>query len=741
MKRSVLYIAQMDCPGEERLVRARLERMDGVHEVLSDIPRRRVEVVHSLADERDLLVALEPLGLGSRLAAEDGAAPAAPEPVREEEEEGPDSRGRVWLAVSGIAAFSAEAAAWVTGDERSLPVAALAAVALVTGGREPFVKGLRALRGFVLNINFLMTVAVAGALAIGKWPEAAMVTFLFALAEAIEARAAGRARRAIRALMQMAPDTARVRSGSGVFSPVPVGQVRCGDLVEVRPGERIPLDGIVIEGSSAVDQSPITGESLPVDRGPGDAVFAGTINGPGALIFEVTAARGSTTLDRIVRIVREAQARRAPFQRFVDRFAAWYTPAVVLAALAVAAVPPLFLGAEALPWVYRALVLLVIACPCALVLATPVTIVSALAAAARCGILVKGGEHLEYGRLLRAIAFDKTGTLTEGRPRLTDVISVNGLPDDEVLWLAACLNVRSEHPLASAIVAGWAQKDIPPSASGEERAAREAARLAELEPAAGFEALPGLGVRGTVRGRRLLLGNHRLAERNGTCSPAVERHLEHLEEQGRTAFVLMSEDEPVAVFGVADRLRPGSREVVSELREAGVHTVLLSGDARKTVAAIAAEAGVDEAFAELLPEEKAACVERLADRFGRVGMVGDGVNDAPALARAHTGFAMGAAGSDTALETADVALMDDDLRKVPEFLRISRATAAVLWQNIAIAIGIKAVFFALALAGAATLWMAVFADMGASLIVVANGLRLRGSCRRELPSLRQPSER
>jgi Cd2+/Zn2+-exporting ATPase len=727
MKRSVLYIAQMDCPDEERLVRARLERMEGIQQILCDLPRRRVEVIHTLADERDLLVALEPLGLGARLAAEEPETPAATAEHREEA----GWRSWIWLAVSGICAVSAEAAAWVTGDERSLPVVALALLALVSGGREPLIKGLRALRGFVLNINFLMTVAVAGAVVIGKWPEAAMVTFLFALAEVIEARAAGRARRAIQALIQMAPDTARVRSEQGIFTPVPVGAVRCGDLVEVRPGERIPLDGIVIEGSSAVDQSPITGESIPVEKSAGDALFAGTINGSGALVFEVTAAKGSTTLDRIIRIVREAQARRAPIQRFVDRFAAWYTPAVVLAAVAVASVPPLFLGAPALPWVYRALVLLVIACPCALVLATPVTIVSALTAAARCGILVKGGAHLEHGRLLRAMAFDKTGTLTEGRPRLTDVISLNGLPEEEALRLAASLNVRSEHPIASAIVAGWAQKDLPASASEEERAAREAARLAELQPAVEFEALPGMGVRGRVDGRSLLLGNHRLAETNGTCGPDVERHLEDLEAEGKTAFVLMSEDEPVAVFGVADRLRPASRDAVAELRAAGLHTVLLSGDAQKTVDAIAAEAGVDEAFGGLLPEEKADLVEKLTKRFGRVGMVGDGVNDAPALARAHTGFAMGAAGSDAALETADVALMEDDLRKVPEFLRISRSTAAVLWQNIAIAIGIKAVFFALAVAGTATLWMAVFADMGASLIVVANGLRLLRCCRAE----------
>ncbi|BCW99507.1 MAG: cadmium-translocating P-type ATPase [Armatimonadota bacterium] len=730
MKRSVLYIAQMDCPDEERLVRARLERMEGIRQILSDLSRRRVEVTHSLADERDLLVALEPLGLGARLAVEEPEAQAVPgAPLEHRQEAG--WRSWIWLAVSGACAVSAEAAAWVTGNERSLPVVALAVLALVSSGREPLIKGLRALRGFVLNINFLMTVAVAGAVVIGKWPEAAMVTFLFALAEVIEARAAGRARRAIQALVQMTPDTARVRSEQGIFAPVPVGAVRCGDLVEVRPGERIPLDGIVIEGNSAVDQSPITGESIPVEKTAGDALFAGTINGSGALVFEVTASKGSTTLDRIIRLVREAQARRAPIQRFVDRFAARYTPAVVVAAVAVASVPPLFLGAPALPWVYRALVLLVIACPCALVLATPVTIVSALTAAARCGILVKGGAHLEHGRLLKAVAFDKTGTLTEGRPRLTDVISLNGFPEEEALRLAASLNVRSEHPIASAIVAGWAQKDLPASASEEERAAREAARLAELQPAAEFEAMPGMGVRGRVDGRALLLGNHRLAETNGTCGPDVERHLEKLEAEGKTAFVLMSEDEPVAVFGVADELRPASKDAVAELRAAGLHTVLLSGDAQKTVDAIAAEAGVDEAFGGLLPEEKADLVAKLTERFGRVGMVGDGVNDAPALARAHTGFAMGAVGSDAALETADVALMEDDLRKVPEFLRISRSTHAVLWQNIAIALGIKAVFFALAVTGKATLWMAVFADMGASLIVVANGLRLLRCCRAE----------
>ncbi len=439
---------------------------------------------------------------------------------------------------------------------------------------------------------------------------------------------------------------------------------------------------------------------------PGDAVFAGTVNERGAFEFRVTANKGSTTLDRIIHTVQEAQGQRAPTQRFVDQFARYYTPAVVAFAVLVALLPPLFFGAAFLDWFYKALVMLVIACPCALVISTPVTVVSGLAAAARHGILVKGGVHLENGRRIKAVALDKTGTLTHGRPQLTDVVPLNARPADELLQLAASVDAHSEHPVAAAIVAAWQEPGRP------------------LLDVNAFEALAGRGAKGTVAGQLYYVGNHRLVEELAVCGPHVEEVLQRLEREGKTAVVLVTEREPLCVFGVADTVRGHSAEAIRDLHALGVVSVMLTGDNRTTARAIADQVGIDDARGDLLPEDKLAAIDELIARHGEVGMVGDGINDAPALARASIGFAMGAAGTDTAIETADVALMDDDLRKLPRFIELSRRTSHVLWQNISLALGIKAVFFALALAGQATLWMAVFADMGASLLVVANGLRL-----------------
>ena len=404
--------------------------------------------------------------------------------------------------------------------------------------------------------------------------------------------------------------------------------------------------------------------------------------------------------------MQEAQGQRAPTQRFVDQFARYYTPAVVAFAVLVALIPPLFFGAAFLDWFYKALVMLVIACPCALVISTPVTVVSGLAAAARHGILVKGGVHLENGRRIKAVALDKTGTLTHGRPVLTDVVRLNARPADELLQLAASVDAHSEHPVAAAIVAAWQEPGRP------------------LLDVNAFEALAGRGAKGTVAGQLYYVGNHRLVEELAVCGPHVEEVLQRLEREGKTAVVLVTEREPLCVFGVADTVRGHSAEAIRDLHALGVVSVMLTGDNRTTARAIADQVGIDDARGDLLPEDKLAAIDELIARHGEVGMVGDGINDAPALARASIGFAMGAAGTDTAIETADVALMDDDLRKLPRFIELSRRTSHVLWQNISLALGIKAVFFALALAGQATLWMAVFADMGASLLVVGNGLRL-----------------
>ena len=613
------------------------------------------------------------------------------------------SRDNALLAASGLCAFGAELAAWVTAQEASVLVLLVAVASTVLGGLPTLRKGLLALRTFTLNINLLMTVAVLGAFSIGEYPEAAMVVFLFALAERIEGYALDRARNAVRSLMEIVPEEASVQQPDGSWRDVPVAEVTAGSIVRARPGERIPLDGVVVSGTSAVNQAPITGESLPVDKAIGDEVFAGTINENGLLELRTTGGTDQTTLARIIRSVQEAQASRAPTQRFVDAFARIYTPVVVTLAIVIAVGPWALAGAPFLPWLYKALVLLVIACPCALVISTPVTVVSGLAAAARRGVLIKGGAFLESGRRLKVIALDKTGTITEGKPRLTDVVPFGGRSRDEILRLAASLDAGSDHPVARALAAGWA---------------------GELLRVEGHEVIGGRGVQGRIDGESFILGNHRLVEERKLCAPEVEATLVAFEAEGKTVIVVADSREALGVLAVADTPRPTSVEALRELHGLGLRTLMLTGDNQRTAAAVAKAVGIDEARGNLLPEEKLGAIDELATTYGAVGMVGDGVNDAPALARATIGFAMGAAGSDAAIETADVALMRDDLRALPVFIHLSRKTSAILTQNIVFAIGTKLVFFGLALGGAATLWMAVLADMGASLVVVSNGLRL-----------------
>lgn len=453
-------------------------------------------------------------------------------------------------------------------------------------------------------------------------------------------------------------------------------------------------------------------------------MFAGSVNERGSFEFRVSAQTGDSTLARIIRAVQQAQSQRAPTQRFVDSFARYYTPAVFVLAILVASVPPLLFAQPYVPWLYKALVMLVIACPCALVISTPVTVVSGLAAAARRGMLVKGGAYLELGRKLKAVALDKTGTLTHGKPRVTDVISLTGHEQSELLQLAASLDAPSEHPVASAIVAAWTGAGATPAGTTEESRLGTVEKSGELLLVEGFESITGRGVKGRIGGKWYSIGNHRLAQENGVTNAQVEAELERLEKDGKTTVVLSDEGRALAVVGVADTLRETSVEALRQLHALKVHTVMLTGDNAATAQAIARQVGIDDARGNLLPEDKLGAISDLLKQFGTVGMVGDGINDAPALAKSSIGFAMGAAGTDTAIETADVALMQDDLRKLPEFVRLSRATARVLSQNIILALGIKAVFFVLALTGHATLWMAVFADMGASLLVVGNGLRL-----------------
>ncbi|WP_157269866.1 heavy metal translocating P-type ATPase [Azohydromonas aeria] len=695
-------IEQMDCPTEEAMLRKALQGMPGVGTLQFDLMSRTLTVSHDLPDEAPITAAIERLGMAPVLRDRSQPAPA----VTREFGAGISRAEWLRMGAAGILAIGAEAMAYAGLGESSWPVVGASLAAIALGGTQTLKKGWIALRTLSLNMNLLMTIAVIGAALIGQWPEAAVVIWLFGIAEMIEALSLDRARDAIRALMHLAPETALVRQPDGRWEEVRAESVPLGALVRVRPGERIALDGVVVSGGSSVNQAPITGESMPVEKSPGDTVFAGTINERGVLEFEVRSRKGDTTLDRIARSVQEAQGQRAPTQRFVDHFASIYTPAVFALAVAVAVIPPLFFEGAWFDWGYKALVMLVIACPCALVISTPVTVVSGLAAAARRGILVKGGLYLEQGRLLRAVALDKTGTLTHGRPSLTDTVALGALSQDEALRVAASLDALSEHPVATAIVSAYGAR---PHAVVQR-----------------FEALAGRGVKGDIDGVTYYIGNQRLADELGVADDRVREALERLEAQAKTAVVLATASQALAVLAVADTVRESSKQAVAELKQLGVEPVMLTGDNRKTAEAVAARVGITDVRGELLPHDKLAAIEQLASR-APVGMVGDGVNDAPALAKSNIGFAMGAAGTDTAIETADVALMQDDLRKLPEFIRLSRRVGGVLKANITFAIGIKAIFLVLAFTGYASLWLAILADMGASLAVVFNGLRLLGA--------------
>ncbi|MBS1701385.1 MAG: heavy metal translocating P-type ATPase [Armatimonadetes bacterium] len=691
MKKETYVIDKMDCAVEEQLIRKRLKNEAGVESLDFDLMSRKLTVEHSLDSDKTILGALKDIGMEPSTPTEDG------------DSQPPSKMGQhVMLGLAGACAVAAEAISLLTGKEKSIPIIALAIIAILLAGPPVLKKGWIALKTFSLNINFLMSIATVGALAIGAYPEAAMVIFLFGVAEMIEAYALDRARKAIQTLVEIAPQEATVRQADGSWTVQKVEAIAMDAMVRVKPGERIALDGIVVSGQSTVNQAPITGESMPVSKTVGDTLFAGTINEEGVLEFKVTGSRGNTTLDHIIKTVQEAQGRRAPTQRFVDSFAKIYTPVIVILAVLVATVPLAF-GQPFMPWLYKALVMLVIACPCALVISTPVTVVSGLAAAAKRGILIKGGAYLEDGRRLKAIAVDKTGTLTEGKPEVTDVIPMNGFEKEKALLISASLDTLSQHPVAQAIVKAFD---------------------GQVLNVADFQSVSGRGVSGTIDGQAYILGNHRFAHESGICKPEVEAELAKLEADGKTTVVLGNKEQVLAIFGVADTLRETSVEAIKSLHDLGIRAIMLTGDNAATAKAIASRSAIDDVRADLLPEDKLTAIEELLKEHGSVGMLGDGVNDAPALARASIGFAMGAAGTDTAIETADVALMDDDLRKLPEFVELSRKTSSILVQNITVAIGFKVVFFALALVGIATLWMAVIADVGASLLVVGNGLRM-----------------
>ncbi|UJB67283.1 cadmium-translocating P-type ATPase [Acidovorax sp. YS12] len=609
------------------------------------------------------------------------------------------------IAAALLFAAGAEAAHWA---QHEVPGMLLAVAAIALAGLGVYRSGLKDLARLRLGIHALMAVAVTGAFLIGQWPEAAMVMALYVAAERIEDGAMERARHAIRSLLDLAPETAEVLQPDGSTARQNAAQVPLGATLRIAPGARVPLDGTVTRGESAVNQAPITGESQLADKTPGDALYAGSVNQHGELFMQVTAPASGTLLARIVHAVEQAQASRAPTQRFVDRFAAVYTPIVFVLAVLLALLAPAVLGWSWAQAAYQALALLVIACPCALVISTPVTVVSALTAAARRGVLIKGGSALEAARGLRVIALDKTGTLTTGNPTLVDWQALDSTAPAQAATLAWQLASRSDHPVSRAIASGLAA-EAPPANTVQD-----------------LRALPGRGVEGHVDGQRHVLGNLRLVREMQLLTPALEAALRAHEQQGRTVTLLASDSAVLALFAVADPLRAHAGEAVAQLQALGVRPVVLSGDNAATVAAVAAEAGIADARGSLLPQDKLDALAALQREHGPTGMTGDGINDAPALARADVGFAMGGAHSTgMAMETAAVVLMNDDLRRIPGTVRLSRHAHAVLWQNIALALGVKAVFFALALTGQASMWMAVAADMGVSLLVVANGMRLR----------------
>ncbi len=687
--RTVVRVEGMDCASCAATVERRVSALPGVSKATVNFAAGRLDAEH------DPGLPLEELE-GAVRAAGYGVAKT------EEAERTPFWRTpRALLTAASALLFLVGLTLSIAGAPEITRVVAYLA-AIVVGGLPIFRAAVAGLRARHLDMNVLMSAATVGAVGIGEWAEAASVVVLFASGNALQVYAIDRTRGAVRALVRLAPNQVLLKRGDSE-TVVPASEVEVGQTVIVRPGERLAVDGRVLEGSSAVDEAPVTGESVPVEKGAGDSVYSGSLNGQGGLLVEATKRAGDSTLQRIARLVEEAQAKKAPAEQFVDRFSRVYTPVVVTAAVVLAVLPPLFGGGFG-EWFYRALALLIIACPCALVISTPVTVVSGIGAASRRGILVKGGAALEAAGRLKVLAFDKTGTLTEGRPIVSRTVALNGKGEAEVLALAAALERRSEHPLAHAILT--------------------AADGVELRPVSGFKSVAGRGAEGEVDGERYLIGSPRLFAERGIALDGADEALDTVERAGETPVILGGDAGPLAVFGLADSLRPDAKATIEALREAGVgELVMLTGDAEAPARRVAEELGIGYR-ARLLPEQKIEVMRELVSEHGGAGMVGDGVNDAPALAASSVGFAMGAAGTDVALETADVALMQDDLPKLAEAVRLSRAAEGIIKQNVVVSIAIKGLFVLLAPFGLVALWLAVFADMGTSIAVTLNGLRL-----------------
>ena len=694
LERTVIRVEGMDCAGCAVTVEKSVGRLPGVHRATVNFAAGRLDAEHEPALPPEKIErAVKEAGYG--VGKSGGVEPT------------PFWRtSRTLLTAVSALLFVVGAVSQIAGAPGFVRVGFYGAAILV-GGLPIFRAAASALRARYMDMNVLMSVAVIGAAGIGAWGEAALVVVLFSSGNALQVFAIDRTRVAVRALMRLAPDEVLVlRDGSERL--VSAEEVGVGELVVVKPGERLAVDGEIFEGQTTVDEAPVTGESTAVEKSAGDPVFSGSLNGSGGVVIRATREAEDSTLQRIARMVEEAQGSKAPAEQFVDRFSRGYTPLVVAAAATLAVVPPL-LGADFGTWFYRALALLIIACPCSLVISTPVTVVSGIGAASRRGILIKGGAVLETAGRLKALVFDKTGTLTEGRPVVERVLTLDGYDENEALRLAGALERRSEHPLAHAVLSAASQN----GAAGQ-----------ELPAVSGFHGIPGRGAEGKVEGRFYLIGSPRLfAERNIPLDIARPA-LREVEEAGETPVILGNPDEPMAVFGLADAIRPDTHVALQTLRSAGVEElVMLTGDAEAPARRVADSLGINYR-SQLLPGQKVEAMRGLVEKHGTAGMVGDGINDAPALAAASVGFAMGAAGTDVALETADVALMQDDLRKLAAAVRLSRAAGRIIRQNVFVSILVKGVFVLLAPFGLVTLWLAVLADMGTSIAVTLNGLRL-----------------
>lgn len=700
-QQTTLRVTGMDCADEVAALEQVLRPLKGVREVRVNLMGGKVTLAHDKSvTAAQLISAIATTGMKATPDGEDAANLEDAKRLRQ-----------IAVGISGFSLGLGMLVEWLKFGPVWIADVAYA-IAIIAGGWFTVPKAWRALQRRALDMNVLMTVAVAGALVIQQWSEGAAVTFLFALSELLEAFSLARARKAVQALMQLTPETALLKDGE-TFREVPVAEVAVGATIAVKSGARIPLDGEVLKGNSAVNQAPITGESMPVEKKPGDGVFAGTINGSGSLEVRTTKASTDSTIAKIIHLVEEAQSQKAPSQRFVDVFARYYTPAVMVAAVLVMLLPPLLFGGVWLTWFYRGLVLLVIACPCALVISTPVSVVSGLTAMARRGVLIKGGAVLEAVGKLKALCVDKTGTITEGKPRVTKVITVNSKDETEIIRIAAAIDTHSEHPLAQAVVTYANDKKV------------------QFPRSENYQSLDGRGAEADLDGHRYFVGNHRLAHELGVCSSEIEEQLAAIEADALSVVVVghrphgECKGEVLGILAVGDAMRANAPAAIAALHRAGLtKIIMLSGDNQRTASAIAKQCGIDEAHGDLLPDQKIERVKALIAELKYVGMIGDGVNDAPAMAAASVGIAMGGAGTDTAIETADMALMQDDLSMVAEAILLGRRTVGIIQFNIAFALMLKAVFLIMALLGHASLWLAILADTGATLLVIANALRL-----------------